>query len=820
MKNKILPIIQEEVGQFLSEDFANGQLYGYHCTLCENIKSIEQTGLQFGKRSMQGNGIYAFFNIRDNTSGGAAFGYGNRNVSSKGFCIVKFKFKSYKRIIVFNKNRAVEIFGEQEADIIKQFDRVYFGFDNFLNLYINPHKHLVKWIDEKFGGVEGLKQYMRDKFNNDGENGQKTIMWNMFPSDFLERYPDATVFDGEYGETILVSHPDAIIVLGYYEVSRDKNDGRYIMSEFIEFNSQIGRIHQEINGNEKYEYFRELLPQIKNIEDLDYLKRRYDEKRSTVRNNREFDEYTNLIDLIDELLGLNENVLNELEKNLKELLNENLNESGKVITLYRGIGYNEGSNFYSPSKEFAMEFTRSGRESELRTFKANTDRIYRHDPLPRGYGREDPNFDLAIKTAQQQGYNAMWVDEGQGQPDSVFVINPKSPVNEEVLNEKTYKVYHGTNQQFSKFNFKNATQGIVWFTDSIDSIKNQEHGGMGNKIIMTRYITINKPAGWDEYEKYGLGQLQGMGYDGVILPQGNKTDYFVFSNKSISAKEPTNLNEVGEGNLTPYQYSINNNRSNYIICSFMTEDNDMYKVILAVVDTDERKGETWEISFRVEGINSNVATLNKGRIYRVMATLGKIMNDLIKEKSPFRIAIEPIKSRDEEENKRWKVYELFLSKNIPSGYRLKYSDEFIILEKTNSLNEDLNKKGIRAILDTDEAYEILDSTRANGSTWCAGACAVLAYALNIVYGYPIYVIYNRTDSQVEHFVVLTPKGTYIDCDGEQKQLLTNFRRKDFYLHPEKKLEIRPYTEDLNTNDIVFDMTASQKLAELIKNKGL
>jgi len=131
-------------------------------------------------------------------------------------------------------------------------------------------------------------------------------------------------------------------------------------------------------------------------------------------------------------------------------------------------------------------------------------------------------------------------------PNVIFIIkNGYEPypefsddsVNEEVLNENTYKVYHGTNEKFSNFDFKRATQGIVWFTDSIDSIRNQEHGGQGSKYIMTRYITINKPADWDEYEKYGLGQLQSMGYDGVILPQGNKTDYFVFSPKSISAKQ-------------------------------------------------------------------------------------------------------------------------------------------------------------------------------------------------------------------------------------------------------------------------------------------
>ena len=114
-------------------------------------------------------------------------------------------------------------------------------------------------------------------------------------------------------------------------------------------------------------------------------------------------------------------------------------------------------------------------------------------------------------------------------------------VNEEMLNEKVYKVYHGTNQQFDRFDFNKATQGIVWFTDSIDSIKNQEHGGMGNKYIMTRYITINNPAGWDEYEKLGLGQLQDRGYDGIILPQGDKTDYFVFSNKNIKKVGPKGL---------------------------------------------------------------------------------------------------------------------------------------------------------------------------------------------------------------------------------------------------------------------------------------
>ena len=143
-----------------------------------------------------------------------------------------------------------------------------------------------------------------------------------------------------------------------------------------------------------------------------------------------------------------------------------------------------------------------------------------------------------------------------------------------VLNESTYKVYHGTNEKFSKFDFKRSTQGIIWFTDNIDSIKNHEHGGQGNKYIMTRYITINNPAGWDEYEKYGLQQLEDMGYDGVILPQGDKTDFFIFSPKNISAKDPDKIIfkkvksfKTEEGNFSIYdtQTDVRNRASMFTV---------------------------------------------------------------------------------------------------------------------------------------------------------------------------------------------------------------------------------------------------------------
>ena len=142
--------------------------------------------------------------------------------------------------------------------------------------------------------------------------------------------------------------------------------------------------------------------------------------------------------------------------------------------------------------------------------------------------------------------------------------------------------------------------------------------------------------------------------------------------------------------------------------------------------------------------------------------------------------------------------------------------ENIVIDEIQSFK----KRDLKAILGTQEAYDILESiSGCQDCTWAAGGCAILAYALNIITGYPIYVIYNYHDNQVEHFVVKTPTGTYIDGDGEQRDLLRNFRRRDFWF-PEKRLGILPYKKGLNIEDIIVDMEGSKRLAEFIKSQGM
>lgn len=107
-------------------------------------------------------------------------------------------------------------------------------------------------------------------------------------------------------------------------------------------------------------------------------------------------------------------------------------------------------------------------------------------------------------------------------------------------NGKPRIVYHGTDKNFRVFNIKKTTQGIIWATTNKSEIENGESGAQGRGKIMNLYVRIENPAGWAEYEKYSLGELKSMGYDGAILPEGNQFTAFVFEPNQIKS-----VNNIG-----------------------------------------------------------------------------------------------------------------------------------------------------------------------------------------------------------------------------------------------------------------------------------
>lgn len=146
-----------------------------------------------------------------------------------------------------------------------------------------------------------------------------------------------------------------------------------------------------------------------------------------------------------------------------------------------------------------------------------------------------------------------------------------------------------------------------------------------------------------------------------------------------------------------------------------------------------------------------------------------------------------------------------------------------IVQKKHFMNEadyteiNNNHKPLKKLLNSQEAYDILDSTAANGSTWTAGGCAILAFALNKAFGYPVYAIFDNDLNHVDHLVVKMPDGKFLDYDGANKNKLKSFKALEGLQG--RNMSLIPFTSDMETSDIVFDSEASERLSDLIKDSG-
>ena len=86
------------------------------------------------------------------------------------------------------------------------------------------------------------------------------------------------------------------------------------------------------------------------------------------------------------------------------------------------------------------------------------------------------------------------------------------------------KVYHGTVDDFDAFDPDRAIGTQFWSTTNKAEIESGDVGAQGSGVIKEMYHRIKNPAGWEEYDKFGIDELIREGYDGLKLPDG-KGDY-------------------------------------------------------------------------------------------------------------------------------------------------------------------------------------------------------------------------------------------------------------------------------------------------------
>jgi hypothetical protein len=97
-------------------------------------------------------------------------------------------------------------------------------------------------------------------------------------------------------------------------------------------------------------------------------------------------------------------------------------EAQHMLTVYRGVYHgNKGGVFWTEDREFARQFTQSGRDHEILVRYMRASDVYTRSSSV--YAGDDAGVDAAIAAARAAGCKAVMLSEGPGQPYSFLVFD-------------------------------------------------------------------------------------------------------------------------------------------------------------------------------------------------------------------------------------------------------------------------------------------------------------------------------------------------------------------------------------------------------------
>lgn len=114
-----------------------------------------------------------------------------------------------------------------------------------------------------------------------------------------------------------------------------------------------------------------------------------------------------------------------------------------------------------------------------------------------------------------------------------FNPNSNNIMESKLVESKTITAYHGSNVPIKKFDKQFSAQGVFWFSENLDTITGGRSGAVSTKYIMKVQLKVNKTAGWDEYNKYFLQELEQKGYDSIHLDE----NWVIFDTRNIKILE-------------------------------------------------------------------------------------------------------------------------------------------------------------------------------------------------------------------------------------------------------------------------------------------
>jgi len=273
MKGLIQKLLRESL---INEEYDGNELYGYHVTSIDNVESINKNGFSIGHRSMQGKGVYSFYDINH------AIRYASKGEINDPV-IIKFKITAPTTLLYLNMRVAKEVLGS-DYHLKTQIDRKYWG----------------KYEKGLLGFLEGVRQaYKRDitmeqlivKLDeietNNSEMNQRTFWSSMIPADWNNNLN--ILLDGNYGIEFRINNPRIMYVVGYHVVNPNGKLGELLPFE-----------KDEIPSGSEFDELRKW--KTDTGYDLPTLEKMFDNKQMESRRNDEYDYYDGLIKQIEKLL--------------------------------------------------------------------------------------------------------------------------------------------------------------------------------------------------------------------------------------------------------------------------------------------------------------------------------------------------------------------------------------------------------------------------------------------------------------------------------------------------------------------------------------
>lgn len=97
-------------------------------------------------------------------------------------------------------------------------------------------------------------------------------------------------------------------------------------------------------------------------------------------------------------------------------------EARNYLTIYRGeYAGNRGGFFWTQDRDFARQFTQSGQDRDILVRYIFPGDIYKQSANV--YAGDEAGVDAALEAAKADGYKAIMLSEGPGEPPSLYVFD-------------------------------------------------------------------------------------------------------------------------------------------------------------------------------------------------------------------------------------------------------------------------------------------------------------------------------------------------------------------------------------------------------------